>query len=317
MKNQRCKESMKFYVISYFLFVINWTDTNAVSSEKEDRMNGIEKAIYISAVGAGRAIVGLPIEHPFDTIKTRWQAYPETTSMLTVGRDIISKKGYKGFYSGFIPNTIRAASKQTYRYPMMILFPPMYETLIPDDSGHNRKYLRKIATGLTIANAEVLFINPLERLKVWLMTKESRGRLTEFFSKNYGHLGTELYRGISATLPRQNVSWVSFLWADEWCKNLMKVYTKKKELNHSELIVSGMAVGVINTAVTLPFDSIKTCMQMDQARTNTFSETAKEVFRKNGFKGFYAGWQPRITQYMIQAIMTVNVLDYLEKRFSR
>ena len=78
-----------------------------------------------------------------------------------------------------------------------------------------------------------------------------------------------------------------------------------------------MAVGVINTAVTLPFDSIKTCMQMDQARTNTFSETAKEVFRKNGFKGFYAGWQPRITQYMIQAIMTVNVLDYLEKRFSR
>ena len=41
---------------------------------------------------------------------------------------------------------------------MMILFPPMYETLIPDDSGHNRKYLRKIATGLTIANAEVLLL---------------------------------------------------------------------------------------------------------------------------------------------------------------
>ncbi len=285
-------------------------------SDKAPRRSKIWDAAEIAAMGAGRALIGLPLEHPFDTMKTRWQAHPETPSFLKVSQDIIAKKGYRGFYSGFVPNAVRAASKQVYRYPMMILFPPMYESLLPDDETHKRKYLRKIATGLTIANAEVFVINPLERLKVWLMTKENKGTLREFFRQNSGKVGSELLRGVSATFPKQNVSWVSFLWADEWCKTQVKAYVGREELSNTELLASGGAVGIINTAATLPFDNIKTRMQMVGAQEAGFFNTLGDVVRKSGIKGLYAGWQPRVVQYMVQAMLTVSMLDYLENKFA-
>jgi hypothetical protein len=311
------KKTLIFLTMLGLSVGLSWASTEGEGPNKGGRMSRVKAAIEIGALGAGRAVLGLPLEHPFDTIKTRWQAHPGVPSVFNVASDIISKKGYSGFYSGFVPNTVRAASKQVYRYPMMILFPPMYEAMIPDDANHNRKYLRKIATGLTIANAEVFVISPLERLKVWLMTKENKGNLTEFFNKSSGHVGRELYKGFSATLPKQNVSWVSFLWADEWCKTQVRHYVGREELSHSELMVSGGIVGVINTAATLPFDNIKTRMQMAQTENMNFFDVAKDVVSKNGVKGFYAGWQPRIVQYMIQAMLTVNLLDYLENKFSK
>ena len=80
-----------------------------------------DKYIEASTVGALRALVGLPIEHPFDTVKTICQA--EQIPAWKVAQQIWNKHGIRGYYSGAIPNGIRASGKQAYRYPMMMSFP--------------------------------------------------------------------------------------------------------------------------------------------------------------------------------------------------
>lgn len=69
-------------------------------------------------MGILRGIVGLPFQHPFDTIKTNMQAY-QTDLGLTIKR-IYENKGVKGFYSGFVVNTVRVVSRQFYRWPLQI-----------------------------------------------------------------------------------------------------------------------------------------------------------------------------------------------------
>ena len=88
-----------------------------------------DKYIEASTVGALRALVGLPIEHPFDTVKTICQA--EQIPAWKVAQQIWNKHGIRGYYSGAIPNGIRASGKQAYRYPMMMSFPFFFKRCYP------------------------------------------------------------------------------------------------------------------------------------------------------------------------------------------
>ncbi|CAF1155144.1 unnamed protein product [Rotaria magnacalcarata] len=276
--------------------------------------------LFISAViGVSRTIGGLPLEHPLDTIRTRWQANPtQSRNALQVIREIYASKGFLGFYSGAIPNTTRRAVKQTYRWPMMLFFPNFYrDHVLSVRVYQNYPRLPKILTGLSIANFEILVINPLERLKVWLMTSPTRISLLEFFRQRAGSrdIVLELYRGTSAIFFRQNISWVTFLYTDELTKTKFREYKQSQDLTHVDLFLAGMIVGLVNTAAMMPFDYVKTqkqkYFQNNQSMIGIFQTTLKQ----EGIGRFYVGWKIYLVQYAIVAILTVNVLDRLEQTF--
>ena len=78
-------------------------------------------------LGVWRGVFGLPFEHPFDTIKTNMQTYQ--TGFINTTKDIYHSKGLFGFYSGFLVNSLRVASKQLYRWPLSIAFFGLYGDL--------------------------------------------------------------------------------------------------------------------------------------------------------------------------------------------
>ena len=110
-------------------------------------------------MGVGRAIIGFPIEHPFDLIKVRHQAQMNLQGSqlneVSLVKEVWKTEGITGFYSGFMANTFRAAIKSSYRYPMMMFFPNFYGAFIQD------KYQNKLISGFTIATLECLIISPL------------------------------------------------------------------------------------------------------------------------------------------------------------
>lgn len=85
--------------------------------------------LYTSAIGILRTIIGLPIEHPFDYVKTQLQANPYTNPFRFVLNDI-KTNGFMKLYTGIIPNAIRNSIKESYRYPMMIHFPRLYRRFV-------------------------------------------------------------------------------------------------------------------------------------------------------------------------------------------
>lgn len=84
-----------------------------------------ELLVKSGVYGALRGLAGLPLEHPLDCIKTRWQSRLHSGSALEVARNIYSNNGIMGFYAGAVPNSIRMATKQLYRWPLMIGLPPL------------------------------------------------------------------------------------------------------------------------------------------------------------------------------------------------
>lgn len=76
-----------------------------------------------------------------------------------------------GLYAGFIPNFLRQMSKYFYRFPMMIYFPKKIEEHMPKKYLNKYEGLHKILGGVLIAGFESVIICPMERLKVYLMTK--------------------------------------------------------------------------------------------------------------------------------------------------
>ena len=107
----------------------------------------------------------------------------------------------KGFFAGSLPNAARIVLKNFYRYPLMVGTPQA----ITDYTGIKNQQALKGLTGGSIALIESFILCPFERLKVYLMTRDTTK------TKFRGNMLSELFRGYVPLLTRQCVAWVAFL----------------------------------------------------------------------------------------------------------
>lgn len=105
--------------------------------------------------------------------------------MIEVAKMIYKESGILGFYRGYIPNTIRVVYKQLYRFPLMIYLPNLNQGKLSQTQTKNFKaYVGKTFAGLALGLIDVFLVNPLERIKVWLMTNHTKSKLKVFLAKS-------------------------------------------------------------------------------------------------------------------------------------
>uniref|UniRef100_A0A0G4HLB8 Mitochondrial carrier protein n=1 Tax=Chromera velia CCMP2878 TaxID=1169474 RepID=A0A0G4HLB8_9ALVE len=172
---------------------------------------------YVEAatVGALRGLARLPLEHPFDRVRTLWQRHPHLTSVWQVSAlmrkgggqalNNLKEKGQKqkmafgglwGLYAGAVPNAARLALKEVYRWPMMLALPPLYTGLFfSHKAGADKDHAgAKTLAGFTVASVEAFILCPIERMKVVLMTHQSGSAK---------HAMRELFRSVLHPHPPQ------------------------------------------------------------------------------------------------------------------
>lgn len=265
--------------------------------------------IEASILGAARGAIGLVVEHPLDYVKTTLQASGAKNSIRSIMRSTYTKDGIKGFYAGVIPNTARVALKQAYRWPLMLGLPSFFQNNLFDKQDH--PVLQKSLTGLTIASIESVIVTPLEKFKVWLMTNQNADKTL----KNMLTSSNNPFKDLNIIYPRQIVAWGSLLSVDEALKNYARKKNNNQPLTFSNLTAISASVGVINTAAIMPLDTVKTLVQKHNPWPNQgVIKTVYSAYKAYGINGLYAGWQIRMTQYMLQALLTVNMLEQLERK---
>ena len=130
----------------------------------------------------------------------------------------------------------------------------------------------------------------------------------------------ELLRGINALLVRQTMSWVSFLGFTSVFKEGTLRY--KGRIEGNDILWIGVLVGIINTAVIMPADFIKTHQQKFREinKGGLWGAyrllTEKEATGIGKIRVIYCGWRVRVVHYMFNAVFTVGLIDHLEKKFS-
>jgi hypothetical protein len=260
-----------------------------------------------AGVGMARGALSLIFEHPLDTLKTYWQAHPSRPSLNVVYNEIYRLKGWRGFYSGAVPNVLRVMFKQSYRYPLMVVVPGVYSNVF------HSLVLISMFTGLTIAVIEVFLITPLERLKVWLMTfPKTAGGGRAFLNAMKHHTFAVLYKGLGITALRQIMSWVTFLVVHDQLIWSARHTLGAHVLSLGMLLLISLVEGGINTVVILPIDAVKTNLQkINSSNARTILGVVRYIYSRYGIKGFYTGWSLRLIQYMIHSGFTVSLLEKL------
>jgi solute carrier family 25 citrate transporter 1 len=120
-------------------------------------------------------------------------------------------------------------------------------------------------------------------------------------------------RDVNIVYAHQIFGWGSFLMTDEALKKLARADNLNQELSTTTLLAIGVTVGIVNTIVSMPFDTVKTLLQKDNPWPNQgIAKTMYKAYQTFGISGLYAGWEARIIQYMLQAYLTVNLWDKLK-----
>lgn len=291
----------------------------AILSAKKKEGEMLEDKSYAKYVEAGyfgliRGVFGL-VEHPLDLIKTRMQAEKKTKPVWQVCKDIYREKGFFGGYTaGIIPNGVRMTLKHMYRYPLMLKIPSFFKKNIPP--GFQAKYpdAEVLATALSIASIETLIICPLERCKVFLMTSGSQINSARTFLHLCSSQYSELFRGMQAVWARQILSWGSFLYTNKKAKEWERKRLQTEELPFVSLMRVSLLTGLVNS-ICMPLDVAKTSLQKHNPSSDNLWITLVKIYKDHGIQGLYAGWQPRVMQYMIHSAITVVLLERLEKKY--
>jgi len=140
-----------------------------------------------------------------------------------------------------------------------------------------------------------------------------------------------LFQGFSALYARQSLSWVTFLVADSQLKQIVRRISHTEDvLSFPNLMVVAAGVGIIHTVVTLPIDFVKTqCQRFDtncstggtsppdgrrrcSSSRGRLLNVTRQMFKAHSIRVFYVGFYVRLTQYMLNSIFTVTLLEHLE-----
>eukprot|EP00826_Nyctotherus_ovalis_P048829 TRINITY_DN5797_c0_g1_i22.p1 TRINITY_DN5797_c0_g1~~TRINITY_DN5797_c0_g1_i22.p1 ORF type:complete len:307 (+),score=52.29 TRINITY_DN5797_c0_g1_i22:158-1078(+) len=276
---------------------------------------------WVALLSTVRTSVGFPMEQPLEISKTIWQAEPCHRNEFALVKSIYSRFGFAGFYRGALANYTRIAIKSLYRYPLLMLCQGIFDRIFPGmERSAKSLALVKGLTAFSVANIESVIVCPLERIKVFFMTRTVfKGGYFQYLKANSHFLTRELFRGLWIHMLRQNVSWFVWLETDAWTKmHIRRKYNidpYKQTIPFRLMLPLALVTSVVNVLAVMPFDMVKTNLQKE--KPESVIKLLKTYAKGSNVKYFFVGWRLRLLQYFIQNVFTMNMLETMEIQYRK
>ncbi|KAI8977071.1 mitochondrial folate carrier protein Flx1 [Mycotypha africana] len=289
--------------------------------------------------GFGAGMVSTALLHPLDLIKIRLQVdvarYSNKNKMMGATfrsfKSILAEEGvWKGLYRGVTPNIAGATVSWGFYF--------MYYSMI-------KKYMRKDDEGKLsavqhlLASAEAgaltaLMSNPLWVVKTRMCTttRQSPHAYTGLWhglKTLYVEEGLKgFYRGIIPALFGVSHGAIQFMVYEEMKKKRNTLRQEKglistdelnAKLSQSEYLVMAATSKVAATAVTYPYQVLKSRLQ-NHATKDTYTgviDCGKKIVQAEGIMGFYKGLAPSIIRVLPGTCITFLVYENLTQYFKK
>lgn len=310
-------------------------------------LHSLSEAQLVTLAGAASGFFAGVVVCPLDVVKTRLQAQGAIIWILKdlripqgsvkykgfrgAFKTILKEEGIRGLYRGLVPITIG------YLPTWMIYF-SIYErakTFYPrvlDRYGLYMPAISHCALAITAGMVLSIAVNPIWVVKTRLMVQTGKNKTVfdtkDLYAKRTYYKGTldafrtiykeegirAFYRGLVPSLFGLVHVGIHF-----------PVYEKLKQIFHCDGNQSGvlgrliMALSfskMIALTITYPHEIVRTRMQIqparDRKRQARLVESVIKIYRKEGMRGFYAGYAINMARTVPLSAVTLVSFEYIK-----
>ncbi|KAI9092639.1 mitochondrial carrier domain-containing protein [Phlyctochytrium arcticum] len=234
-------------------------------------------------------------------------------------RKVVKNEGFKGLYSGLLPQLVGVAPEKAIKLTMNDLM----RSRLKDKKTGQITIGGEILSGCVAGGSQVMFTNPLEIVKIRLQVQgEAAKTAVEAVPKHtaihivrtLGLLG--LYKGVGACLLRDiPFSGIYFPTYAHLKKNVFHEGRDGKKLNPLELLTAGAIAGMPAAYLVTPADVIKTRLQVAARKGETSYTGIRDAFtkilREEGPRAFFKGGVARVLRSSPQFGVTLMTYEFL------
>ena len=283
--------------------------------------------------------------YPMVVLKTRQQVSQSSVSCVRTGVWIMRYEGLRGLYRGFgtsLTGTIPA--RAVYMTALEVTKSNVGTTAtrlgLPEPSV---AAVANAAAGLSAAMAAQVVWTPVDVISQRLMTQGSGGGCkyasgVDAFGKILRTDGVRgLYRGFGISIltyaPSNAVWWASYSMAQRvvWsgvgcllCRNGEERVENGALRPDAKAVRAGQGgsaamAGGVSALITMPFDTIKTRLQVLDGEDNngrkgpSFGQTVRNLVREGGWTACYRGLGPRCASMSVSATTMITTYEFLKR----
>jgi solute carrier family 25 2-oxodicarboxylate transporter 21 len=238
--------------------------------------------------GALSGLIEVSVSHPFDRMKTKCQESMLQHKSISLKHAFNEMYKEKSFYKGFVPRILGIV-------PMRLVY---WGSLITmnDFTKDTNKLSKYIIPGLVAGSVQTLVDNPIEVMKIKLMTSTNNININDI---NY----KLLYKGFNACLAR------NILFAIP-----VGICTRLCIFDNSFL--AGATGGIIGSIISHPLDVLKTEMQRHGSKSTSYYTIIKDIrkaYPTNYISKLWAGVSMRAMLGCVNMGIGFLAFDHINK----
>ncbi|KAI5964568.1 YMC2 [Candida pseudojiufengensis] len=250
--------------------------------------------------GIAQVLVG----QPFDCVKVRLQSAPEGTytGALDVIKQLIKNEGFSGFYKGTLTPLIGVGACVSVQFSVNEFMKRYYDREL---HGRPLSLLQYFNCGAVAGFANGFLASPIEHIRIRLQTQTGSNKLfngpLDCAKKIYEIDGLRgIYKGLGPTLIRESIGLgIYFATYEALIANDLKRHPglTREQIKPLTLCLYGGLSGYTLWIAIYPVDVIKSKLQTDALKGAKYKSTLsviRDVFQRQGIRGFYKGFLPTI-----------------------
>ena len=276
--------------------------------------NGLMDHVYLKINGDPPSVA---LHTPEEICNCKWYNRPKYFNGTLDAIFKISRiEGFRSLWSGLSP-TLALALPTTvvyltsYEHLKEVILKAEVETVSPTAASMVSGTISRIFACTAVA--------PLDLIRTKMQSKKMAFYdVVKAVRITVGHEGySALWKGYTATIMR-DVPFSAIYWP-------LYEMLRPSQFHFEKNFAAGATAGTIASMITLPFDNIKTRKQLELGESmiigangkgvHTNMDVAIEIYRTNGFKGFFAGLTPRILKIAPACAIMISSYEYCKKFF--
>ena len=303
-----------------------------------------DNLILNGVIGSAAGGVATLLTHPFDTIKTRFQANDGRGSGFAIKYSgvvdavvkICKAEGAAALYKGFVPNLIGSmCAWGLYMFGYNLARSALNSAAPQSPSTPSKAHTASVnfVSAATAGIISATLTNPIWLIKTRLQLQADAAGAGTQSSKSVRYRGlmhcagcivkeegaAGLFRGLLPGLFLVSHGAVQFMAYEEL--KSMWGGSDAGSLNSGHYLLLGATSKVIASVTTYPFQVIRTRLQMqpNAAAVQVYTgvaATTKLVLQHEGVGGFYKGLVPNLIRVVPSSAITLAVYESLSKFFN-